>query len=270
MTNFFFITTATAQLKLKLQWVPAENLWGVYVKPDSTIQPSQNVFVGSGQITLVAPNGFEITNVTSYMGAWVLNARANGPVENPEMDYISFGIRTSEAISTLGSAEEVLILTIRTEEGTTCPDTLHLIDSEDPFAKNPNSLNTNPGNDLQMVDLGNRNAIYQYSENYASNAWNCNSSENLSTSLLDIESKKVIKVFPNPFKEQLVFELIEKAQVSNLHIQLYDNFGRLLRAEPLVGNHLRVEVNPETALYFYQIIDLDQNKMIESGKLIKH
>ena len=98
VSNLLFSTSAIAQLKLKLQWLTEENLWGVYVKPDSTIHPSQNVFVGSGQVTLVAPNGFEVANMTSYMGTWVLNARANSPAENPEMDYISFGIRNSEAI----------------------------------------------------------------------------------------------------------------------------------------------------------------------------
>ena len=163
--------------------------------------------------------------------------------------------------ATLGSAEEVLILTIRPQETAECPDTLYLIDNEDPFAINPNSLNTNPGNDLQMVDLGNQNAIYQYSENYALNAWNCNPNENLTTSLFDVQQKKVVKVFPNPFKEQLIFEVIEKGTSANLHIQLYDNLGRLLHKESLGNNRLKIKVKPETALYFYQIIDLDQNVM---------
>lgn len=269
LLSLFFSTSTSAQLHMKLQWMPQDSVWGVFVKADTTVQPSQNILLGSGQVTIVAPSGFGIENMTSYMGSWVQNARANSPKENEAMDYISFGIRISEPITELGEYDEALILTF-SATNLDCPSSLSLIENEDPFAQSPNSLNTNPGNDLQMVDLGNERAIYQYVANYELEAWNCNSTDdNISTSVEDFVREKIVKVFPNPFNEQLVFEMVEKRSNGNLQIQLYDNLGRLMHSELMIDTRLKIEVGERTALYFYQIIDLNTNELLDSGKLIK-
>ena len=253
---------------MKLQWMPQDSLWAVFVKADSTIQPSQNILLGSGQVTVVAPTGFVVKNMTSYMGTWIQNARANAPMENRELDYISFGIRLSEPITGLGIFEETLILTFTTQSSV-CPNSLSLIENDDIFAQNPNSLNTNPGNDLNMVDMGNQRAIYRYEGNYDLEAWNCNSSDNITTSIKDFQRERLVKVFPNPFHQQLIFELIDKNNSLNLQVQLYDSVGRLIQANLMNSPRLKITVADETAMYFYQIIDLEANKMVESGKLIK-
>ncbi len=264
-----FSTTTYAQLYTKLQWMPNDNLWGVFVKADTSIQPSQNILLGSGQITIVAPNGFEVKNMTSYMGSWIQNARANSPIENPEKDYISFGIILSEAVSELGVYDEVLILTFSTTD-LECPNSLSLIDADDLFVSTvPNSLNTNPGNDLQMVDIGNNRSIYQYQGNYAPNAWNCGDAENITTSLKDFQREQLVKVFPNPFHKELIFELIDHKNTTNFQIQLRDNLGRLILSQQMDAPRLVVDVDAETSLYFYQIMDLDKNEMVASGKLFK-
>lgn len=264
-----FSTTSYAQLYTKLQWMPDDNLWGVFVKTDTTIQPSQNIILGSGQVTVVAPNDFEVTNMTSYMGSWIQNARVNGPIENPEKDYISFGIRLSEAVSELGVYEEVLILTFSTTDSE-CPGSLYLIEEDDPFVSTtPNSMNTNPGNDLQMVDIGKDRSIYQYKGNYDLTAWNCGDPANVTTSLKDFQRKQLVKVFPNPFHKELVFELIDHKNTTNFQVQLRDNLGRLILSERMDSPRLTVDVDTESALYFYQIMDLDQNELVASGKLFK-
>jgi len=264
-----FSVTSFAQLYTKLQWMPDDNLWGVFVKTDTTIQPSQNVLLGSGQVTVVAPNDFKISGMASYMGSWVQNARVNGPIENPDKDYISFGIRLSEAVSELGVYEEVLILTFSTTDSD-CPDALYLIEDDDPFVSTvPNSQNTNPGNDLQMLDIGNGRSIYQYKGNYDLNAWNCSDASNITTSLKDFQREQLIKVFPNPFHKELIFELIDPKNTTNFQVQLRDNLGRLVYSQPMDSPRLIVDVDAETALYFYQIMDLDKNELVASGKLFK-
>lgn len=267
--GFFFSSTLSAQLYTKLQWMPDDQLWGVFVKTDTTIQPSQNVILGSGQVTVVAPNGFEIANLTSYMGSWIQNARVNGPEENPEKDYISFGIRLSEAVSELGVYEEVLILTFSTID-TDCPSSLYLIDKDDPFvAVNPNSQNTNPGNDLRMVDIGNDRQIYQYLDNYDLNAWNCGDPNNVTTSLKDFQREQSVKVYPNPFQKALVFELTDHQNSTNFQIQLRDNLGRLVYSAKMDTPQLKVDINVNNALYFYQVMDLDKNQIVATGKLFR-
>ena len=267
--GLFFPTITSAQLHTKLQWIAQDSVWGVFVRTDTATNPSQNILLGSGQITVVAPSGFAITNLRSFMGSWDQNARANSPMENPEKDYISFGIELSESISQLGMSDEVLVLTFESPTRE-CPTSLYLIEHDDPFATNiPNSLNTNPGNDLQMVDLGNSRAIYSYSGNYDLDSWNCSGEENLTTSIDDFQSVQSVKVFPNPFSEEVIFELTEKNYHRNLAVKLSDNLGRLIYQEEMEQDRLRVRVQSESALYFYEIIDLETNQIIETGKLFK-
>ncbi|MEM6316659.1 MAG: T9SS type A sorting domain-containing protein [Bacteroidota bacterium] len=272
-TSFLFLsilltTTLQAQLYTKLQWMPEDNLWGVFVKTDSTVQPSQNILLGSGQVTVVAPTGFVIENMTSYMGAWSQNARANQPIENTEKDYISFGIRISEPITELGRFGETLILTFSTTADA-CPSSLYLIEDDDPFvSESPNSLNTNPGNDLQMVDLGNAGSIYRYMGNYDLDSWDCRST-NITTSLKDFDRPQLIKVFPNPFREELVFELVDRSQRMDLQIELHDNIGRTILTQPMTDSRMTINVAEGDALYFYKITNAKTKQLIDSGKLIK-
>ncbi len=266
--SIFFSTLASAQLRTKLQWMPEDNLWGIFVKADSTISPSQNILLGSGQVTVVAPTNFEVTNMISYMGSWVLNARVNSPIENGDKDYISFGIRLSEKVSQLGQYDETLILTFSSDND--CPTSLYLIEEDDPFVvTSPNSMNTNPGNDLQMVDIGQGAAIYRYHGNYDLESWNCNAivADSMTTSLEDIKRQEMIKVFPNPFIDQIVFEAQMEGKQPNLQIKITDNVGRLIYNEVMKSDRLKINMQAQDGLYFYQVIDLDTMELLESGKL---
>jgi len=263
----FFSTTVSAQLHTKLQWMPDDDVWGIFVKADTTIEPSQDILLGSGQVTVVAPTGFEVADIQSYMGSWVLNARVNAPEENREKDYISFGIRLSEKISQFGEFEETLILTFSALNNE-CPTSLNLIELADPFvATTPNSMNTNPGNDLQLVDIGQGAAIYSYYGNYDIDSWDCNVVESLTTSLKEIKKREMIKVYPNPFVNQIIFEAKMEGKQPNLQVKITDNIGRLIHDQPMTTDQLQLEIQPQNGLYFYQVMDLDNMKIIESGKL---
>ena len=267
--NLGFSITSSAQLHTKLQWMPDDNHWGIFVKADSSIQPTRDILLGSGQLTVVVPTGFEIGEMKSHMGSWIENARANAPVENPEKDYVSFGIQLSEAITQLGTNPEVLVLTFNEANGD-CPSSLYLIEGDDPFvATSPNSLNTNPGNDLQMIDLGNARSIYGYEGNYALDNWNCNVDENVITSLNDLKKKSVIKVFPNPFYEALTFELLHINKGTNLELRIQDNLGKIIHRQLFTDSQLKINMEVSPALYFYQIVDLDAGALLDTGKLLK-
>ncbi|TAK34078.1 MAG: hypothetical protein EPO28_16490 [Saprospiraceae bacterium] len=167
-------SSVNAQLEFKLQLM-ADSLWGVYVRPDTTVldSVSENTLVGSGQVTLVAPTGFVYSSLLSYGASWVENARVNAPPENPGRDYISFGFTTNTPALTLVYGGETLLFTFR--RTASCPDSLYLIQNGvDPFDQLPNSAGSNPGNDLTMIDYGTvPTAFYNYSGNYALSAWSC-------------------------------------------------------------------------------------------------
>ncbi|MFQ5446026.1 MAG: hypothetical protein ACE5FF_03765, partial [Saprospiraceae bacterium] len=167
-------SSANAQLELKLQLM-ADSLWGVYVRPDTTVLDSisENTITGSGQVTIVAPTGFAYSSLLSYGGSWIENARVNAPPENPARDYISFGFVSDNPQIVYKYGEETLLFTFK--RTASCPDSLYLIENGvDPFDQLPNSANSNPGNDLPVIDFGAvPTAFYNYSGNYALSAWSC-------------------------------------------------------------------------------------------------
>jgi hypothetical protein len=166
---------AFSQIQFKLQWMPDSLAWGVFAKPEQGIEPSEYLIIGSGQVTLVAPAGSMFGNLKSFSGTWEQNATVNMPKENPEMDYISFGLVTADPPMPFRAGEETLLFTFanRTDD---CPDKLSLIANDDPFNVFHNSANSNPGNDITVLDPGNDKTIYYFTNVYAADAWDCKAS----------------------------------------------------------------------------------------------
>ena len=150
--------------------MPDGNSWGVYVRPEG-ISPSTTTITGSAQVTIVVHNNFVWDNLTSYSGLWSNNATVSSPVENPDMTYYSFGLVTDVPQIIYYPDSTTLLFTFR--RASSCPDTIYLIDNqEDPFAQAPNSVNSNPGNEISVFDLTNA-GFYNYAGNYAPSAWSC-------------------------------------------------------------------------------------------------
>lgn len=179
----FGFSTTFAQLDLKIQLME-DSLWGVYVKPKTTITPSLNTITGSAQVTIVAPTGFTLASsqITNVAGQWSLNSIVTAPPENSNYDYFSIGFTDDDPHIDYIYDTETLLFTI--ERVGACPDTMYLIDNvNDPFlpenSANPgcgpgtNSACNNPGNEFSVWDAGNGGAQYFYAENYAFSAWSC-------------------------------------------------------------------------------------------------
>ncbi len=157
-----------AQLELKIQLEPDGVTYGVYVRPNNTINPTSVTSTGTGQITLVVPSGFTFADFTSVSGSWVPNATVVAPIENPGFDYISFGFSLDLPQIIYQSGTETLLFTLRRTSA--CAGSVKLIDNNtDPFANPlPNSIGSNPGNDLSVFDFGNGFETFFYSGNYGS------------------------------------------------------------------------------------------------------
>lgn len=169
---FFAASSVSAQsgghiksLEFKVQLMADNATYGVYVKPDQSISPSDRTMTGSGQVTLVVPSNFTYANLENHGGTWMENARVDNPMEAPGKSYVSFGFVSDEPKIELFPSEETLLFTFSCDA---MPGDVSLIDNEnDPFAA-PNSYNSNPGNDLGVIDLGNPNGMlyYIYARNY--------------------------------------------------------------------------------------------------------
>lgn len=172
LLGFSSVFAQTPSLELKLQLMEADK-WGVYVRPTG-VTPSESTITGSAQVTVVMPDGFGWSSLTSINGTWTQNATAANPVENPGWTYLSFGLVSDAPQIVYTAGEETLLFTfMRTDP---CPDSIYLIDNDtDPFNVLPNSFNNNPGNEFSVIDFGAMGgpAIYGYLGNYAPSAWSC-------------------------------------------------------------------------------------------------
>jgi hypothetical protein len=162
-------TPSFSQIKFKLQWLPDSLAWGVFAMPEAGVSSSSYVLVGSGQATVVAPTGTSFVNLKNFSGTWEQNALVPHPVENPEMDYISYGFITAEPPLKIYAGEETLLFTFQNGKQE-MPETLSLIAKDDPFNVFPNSVNANPGNDITLMD-GRNGAMYYFTGIYDHNAW---------------------------------------------------------------------------------------------------
>lgn len=163
--TFAQLENATKALEFSLQLLPDQS-WGVFVKPNEMIVPSERTITGSGQVTLVTTLDFDYSEFINHGGNWIENARVNGPLEASHKAYVSFGFVTDNPKINFYPNEETLLFSFKTEE--VLHGTFRLFDnSSDPF--NPsNSYDSNPGNDIGVIDAGNSNGLqyYIYGGNY--------------------------------------------------------------------------------------------------------
>ncbi|HFA50718.1 MAG TPA: T9SS type A sorting domain-containing protein [Bacteroidetes bacterium] len=171
-----------AQIELKLQLLPDGNSWGVYVRPQQGLFPSDNLQIPTAQVTVVMPVDFEWAGLISHHGIWVDNSNVVSPVENEAAKYVSFGLQNSDpgnSIPLVGGQETLLF---SFQKVSACPAFLHLIDcntpsQSDPFCF-PNSLNINSGNDMTVFDFGQGFAqLYFFTDNYNLAAWDCHDAD---------------------------------------------------------------------------------------------
>ncbi len=163
------IPEASAQIQFKLQWLPDSVAWGVFARPEPGVAIPKYTIIGSGQVTLVVPPGSRFANLKSFSGTWEFNSFVPTPAENPAADYLSIGLLTADPPIVLQDGEETLLLTFQAGSEA-MPDWMYLMPNDDPFNQLPNSVNSNPGNDLTVLDPHTRN-VYNFTSIYLPEAW---------------------------------------------------------------------------------------------------
>lgn len=158
------------------------NTYEVYMRPDIT--PSAPNLTLTAQVTLKVPHGtgldrFVISNLQSTVAGtvWSANSRIDAPTEAPGFDYISFVVDFPGGDRTIfkwTANQEVKLFSFKNSGA--CLGGLALIDNDtDPFNKLPNSVGTNPGNQITVLGIAKENA---YIGNYDPGKANCTPSAN--------------------------------------------------------------------------------------------
>ncbi|MBK8563215.1 MAG: T9SS type A sorting domain-containing protein [Saprospiraceae bacterium] len=163
-------------LKFKLQLMPDGERWGVYVRPDDSINPSTGqTIVGSGQVTVVMPKDYQLSDFQNENGSWTALNAINSPMENPTKKYQSIGFNSEIIPIQFVTGQETLLFTFKNNGS--CPDNIQLISNElDPFMFLPNSIGNFPGNEITVFDMITAD-VYEYAGNYATAAWDCHDND---------------------------------------------------------------------------------------------
>ena len=147
--GIFLTATAFSQLKFEVKSMPDAYTFGVYVKPCGDVMPSANTITGTGQATVILPVGSNVTNLIAVSGVWVENSSVSGPAEAPNNNYFSYGFLADSPQIVYQAGEETLLFTFKVEGG---GQPTMLDNDNDPFAIFPNSLGSNPGNEMSVID----------------------------------------------------------------------------------------------------------------------
>lgn len=163
-----FSNELVAQVAFSVKLQPDQVTYVVYLRPTVTWTGTQ-AQTGTGQVTIVAPNGFSVNNLTSTNGSWSLSTTTTGPTQNPGMTYFDVGLTslgTSDISYTSGVEEELF----RFSYNGNCLGAVELIDNAtDPFFGNGT---VNVGNQITTFGSGLQNA---WTNNYDVGSANCSS-----------------------------------------------------------------------------------------------
>ena len=167
--SLFFVTNnLTAQVEYSIKLQPDLVTYVVYLRPTITWTAPLNQ-TGTGQVTIVAPNGFAVNNLTSTNGNWSLTTTTIGPSQNPTKTYFDIGLAglgTTDITYTSGVEEELFRFTYNGN----CLGAVELIDNPtDPFSGNGI---VNVGNQITTFGSSNQNA---WIGNYDTGSASCSS-----------------------------------------------------------------------------------------------
>ena len=228
----------SGQIEMSLQMTEDGAHWGVFVKGAGNTRISDNVYLASGQVTIVAPKGVlpsPLQEFKSETGQWIESVRINRPPENRNFDYldISYQISTFPSDAFKGNEQQVLLFTFKAV--VPCPDNIRLMNnSNDPFAA-PNSAGNNPGNSFPLIDNG-TGRLLDWKRNYKPCPDVCTYCDPTSFLSSNKEiSEPDFKIFPNPSSGIFTFTG-NKNKFSK--VLVFNALGSQLAEIPIQENHL--------------------------------
>jgi hypothetical protein len=154
-------------IEFRVAW--ENDAYAIYMRPNVT--PDGLNFTLTSQVTIKVRHGigadrFEVNNLQSTVAGaeWAQTSRVDAPVENSDVDYISFTVNFVDgdhSVYQWAEGQELKIFTF-TNSGA-CLGAVSLLENDEVFAQSGNSANTNPGNQIDVLGINRNNA---YTGNY--------------------------------------------------------------------------------------------------------
>ncbi|MEZ4675842.1 MAG: hypothetical protein R2932_16580 [Caldilineaceae bacterium] len=159
-------TTATDGIEFRIAY--ADGNYEVYMRPN--IAASGPALTLTAQVTLKVPHGvdanrFQLTGLTSTVVGteWAETSRIDAPAEDRNADYISLTVAfpTGDHQAFHWAAGEEIKVFSFANQGS-CQGSVALLSNDDAFVPDlalgkRNSANTNPGNQIDVLNLGEGN-----------------------------------------------------------------------------------------------------------------
>jgi|GEM_PF-1266028 len=152
-------------------------IYELFMRPNGT--PNEPILTLTSQMTIKVPHGvgadrFMIADLLSSVPgtSWSLTSRIDAPIEDRSSDYLSFVVSFTGGdygVYDWVGGQEVKVFTFRNTGA--CLGITRLMENDtDPFNQLPNSMGTNPGNQIDVYTINRDNA---YIGNYGSAQVNC-------------------------------------------------------------------------------------------------
>jgi len=228
-----FAVNASAQVQFKLIFDDTNQRYVFSIISDATFYMPDNL-TGTGQMTIKVPSGaFEVANVVNLQPGmiWEPNSRSDSPVEDPEFDYISFGLTNAGAAAVeYVEGKEIPLFTFQNELG--CTGAISLIDNDlDPFMP-PNSRRANVGNQLTIFGAKGDAYIGNATEMTA----DCAPPIVVETEEEAPVATTEISLYPNPTVDQINVKVDWEKREDRAMLKIMDAAGRIVYSEPLTLN----------------------------------
>jgi hypothetical protein len=271
-------------LKMKLQYLAAEDKWGVFVKPSGSFNPSALAKTTFGQVTIVSPDGFSYADLSSVSGEWALENMIIAPPYNPGAQYVTFKLMSNSPAIVYKPGLETLLFTFKRD--CNCPDYLYLYD-HDPFVEAPPTT-------IQGTDgIAEQAKPFELCGFYALGAWYCGAPNtiialnNNGTATMDnsagthttgqqalfdlpvVTKPGQCKLSPNPAKNWLTVDFPTAMQQENTLVRILDMQGVSLQTyQPGATPALRIELGDLLPGAYLLTIE-SAGKMLQAERFIK-
>ena len=252
----FFSISLSAQVKFKLSYNSETERYTVSVIPMTSYLSPQNI-TGTGQVTIKVPtNDFFPVDIESNLAGmnWDANSRNDSPSEQPDFDYISFGLSVTQGLAfpDYEQGTELSLFSFQNSFG--CTGKVFIIDNDaDPFMP-PNSQMANIGNSITILGAG--------GDAYGglTGAGECDCKEQGVTSVEEEVGLSSHRIFPNPATDFVNLEINWEGEKANAVVQVVDATGKQVMANKMSiakgANRQKLSVNNLTAgKYFVYLVN---------------
>jgi hypothetical protein len=259
-------------LKMKLQYLPYLQGWGVFVKANEEEYMPDFTQATGGRVTIVAPQGFNYSYLTSHAGGdWQPEVTYMSLPGVPGMMAMTFKLKPNQNQLLLEPGKEKMLFSFRKFNG--CPDELYLLDQA---IENGPAASTFSGIGLGL-GFG-PDITFRACEVYDHHAWQCvpayyllENGTGTGNATQAVGTDEWFSVLPNPATTWINVAFGQDlSNASRASLQIWTLQGSQLRSEEVLDfGNLKMDIsNIPTGMYLLAL-EVD-GKVVQRERIVKH